>query len=81
LSIRKRPSLIWATLQNDICYYHAFRHKAQVMRKRLKKSGIEDQLRRKVAASLADQRKSIAASKVFKRLHGIHSTASRNASS
>jgi hypothetical protein len=50
------------------------------MRKK-KKSGIEDQLRKKVAASLADPRKSVAASKVFKRLRTIHSTATRTASS
>jgi hypothetical protein len=41
------------------------------MRKKSKRSGIEDQLRRKVAASLADPRKSIAASKIFKRLRAI----------
>jgi hypothetical protein len=51
------------------------------MRKKSKKSEIQDQLRKKVAASLADPRKSIAASKVFKRLRGIHSAATRNASS
>jgi hypothetical protein len=49
------------------------------MRKKSKKS--EDQLRNKVAASLADQRKSIAASKVFKHLRAIHSAATRTASS
>jgi hypothetical protein len=49
------------------------------MRKKLKKSGIEDQLRKKVAASLADPRKSIAASKVFKRLRAIHSAATMTA--
>jgi hypothetical protein len=47
------------------------------MRKKSKKSGIEDKLRKKVAASLADPRKSVAASKVFKRLRPIHSAATR----
>jgi hypothetical protein len=42
------------------------------MRSKLKKSEIEDQLRKKVAASLADPRKSVAASSVFKRLRAIH---------
>jgi hypothetical protein len=51
------------------------------MRKKSKKSGMEDQLRKKVAASLADPRKSIAASKVFKRLRAIHFAAARTASS
>jgi hypothetical protein len=51
------------------------------MRKKSKKPGIEDQLRKKVAASLDDPGKSIAASKVFKRLRGIHSAATRAASS
>jgi hypothetical protein len=51
------------------------------MPKKSKKSGIEDQLRNKVAASLADARKSVAASKVFKRLRAIHSAATRIASS
>jgi hypothetical protein len=51
------------------------------MRKKSKKSGIEDALRKKVAASLADPRKSIAASNVFKRLRAIHSAAIRTASS
>jgi hypothetical protein len=55
--------------------------KIEVMRKKTKKSGMEDQLRKKVAASLADPRKSIAASKVFKHQRGIHSAAIRNASS
>jgi hypothetical protein len=41
---------------------------------------IEDALRKKVAASLADPRESIAASKVFKRLRAIHSAATRTAS-
>jgi hypothetical protein len=49
------------------------------MRKKSKKS--EDALRKKVAASLADPRKGVAASKVFKRLRGIHSAATRTASS
>ncbi|MEA2837891.1 MAG: hypothetical protein QOD89_2441 [Bradyrhizobium sp.] len=66
---------------DDACYYHAPGANAQVMRKKSKKSGIEDQLRKKVAASLANPRKSIAASKVFKRLRAIHSAAIRNASS
>jgi hypothetical protein len=51
------------------------------MRKKSKKSGTENQLRKKVAASLADLRKSVAPSKVFNRLRGIHSAATRNASS
>jgi hypothetical protein len=52
------------------------------MQKKSTKSGIEDQqLRKKVAASLADPRKSIAASKIFKRLRAIHSAATRTASS
>jgi hypothetical protein len=46
-----------------------------------KKSEIEHQLRKKVAASLADPRKSVAASKVFKRLRAIRSAATKNASS
>jgi hypothetical protein len=50
------------------------------MRKKSEKSGIEDELRKKVAASLADPRKSIAVSKVFKRLRAIHSAATRIAS-
>jgi hypothetical protein len=51
------------------------------MQKKLKKSGIEDQLRKKVTASLADPRKGIPASKVFKRLRAIHSATIRKASS
>jgi hypothetical protein len=51
------------------------------MQKKSKKSEIEDQLRKKVTASLGDPRKSIAASKVFKRLRAIHSVATRKASS
>jgi hypothetical protein len=51
------------------------------MQKKSKKSEIENRLRKKVAASLADPRKNIAASKVFKRLRTIHSAATRNASS
>jgi hypothetical protein len=62
---------------DDACYYHAPGTNAQVMRKKSKKSGIEDELRKKVAASLADRRKNIAASKVFKRLRAIHSAAKR----
>jgi hypothetical protein len=65
----------------DACYYHAPDTNAQVMRKKSKKSRIEDQLRKKVAASLADTRKGIAAPKVFKRLRAIHSAATRTASS
>jgi hypothetical protein len=42
---------------------------------------IENQLRKKVAESLADPRKSVAASKVLKRLRAIHSAATRTASS
>jgi hypothetical protein len=49
------------------------------MRKKSNKSEMEDQLRKKIAASLADPRKSIA--KVFKRLRAIHSAATRTASS
>jgi hypothetical protein len=66
-------------LYNDVCYYHAPVTNAQVMRKKSKKSGIEDQLRRKMAASLADPRKNVAASKVFKRLRAIHSAATMRA--
>jgi hypothetical protein len=51
------------------------------MQKKSKKSGIEDQLRQKVAASLGDPRKSVAASRVFKRLRAIHSVSTRKASS
>jgi hypothetical protein len=51
------------------------------MRKKSNKSGTEDQLRKKVAASLADPRKSVVASKVFKRLRTIHSAATRTSSS
>jgi hypothetical protein len=51
------------------------------MRKKSKRSGIEDQLRKKVAASLADPGKSIAASKVFRRLSDIISAPTRAASS
>jgi hypothetical protein len=51
------------------------------MVKKSKKSGIEDQLSKKVAASLADPRKSIAAAKVFKCLRAIHSAATKTASS
>jgi hypothetical protein len=51
------------------------------MRTKSRKSGIEDQLRKKVAASLADPRKSIAASKVFERLRAIHAVATRKTSS
>ena len=68
-------------LRDNACYYHAPGTNAQVMRKKSKKSGMEYQLRKKVAASLADPRKSIAASKVFKRLRTIHSAATRTASS
>jgi hypothetical protein len=50
------------------------------MPKKSKRPGIEDQLRKRVAASLADPRKSVAASKVFKRLRAIHSAATRTAS-
>jgi hypothetical protein len=49
------------------------------MRKILKKSEVEDHLRKNVTASLADPRKSVAALKVFKRLRAIHSAATRNA--
>jgi hypothetical protein len=66
---------------DDACYYHAPGTNAQVMRRKSKKSGLKDQLGKKVAASLADPRKSIAASKVFKRLRAIHSAATRTASS
>jgi hypothetical protein len=45
------------------------------------KSALERQLRRKIAASLADPRKSVPASKTFKRLRAIHSAATRTASS
>jgi hypothetical protein len=48
---------------DDACYYHAPGTNAQVMRKKSKKSGMEDRLRKKVAASIADPRKSVAASK------------------
>jgi len=51
------------------------------MRKKSQKSGAEDQLRKKVATSLADARKSVPASKVFKRLRAIHSAATRTPSS
>jgi hypothetical protein len=51
------------------------------MQKTLNKPGIEDQLRKKIAASLADPRKSIPASKVFKRLRAVHSAATSSASS
>jgi predicted solute-binding protein len=40
------------------------------MQKKSKQSEIDDQLRKKVTASLADPRKNIAASKVFKHLRG-----------
>jgi hypothetical protein len=53
-------------LDDDTCYYHAPGISAQVIPKESKKSG--DQLRKKVVPSLADPRKSIAASDVFKRL-------------
>jgi hypothetical protein len=51
------------------------------MQKKTKKSEIEDQLRKKVVPSLADPRKSVAASNVFKRLRAIHSAATRKTSS
>jgi hypothetical protein len=52
------------------------------MRKKLKKLGIEYQLRKKLAAALADPRRSIPASNVFKRLRAIHAAATtRTASS
>jgi hypothetical protein len=51
------------------------------MQKKSKKTEIEHQLRKKVVASLADRRKSVAASKVFKRLRAIHSAATGKASS
>jgi antitoxin ParD1/3/4 len=49
------------------------------MRKKSKKSEIESQLRKKVAASLADPRKSIAATDVFKRLRAAHAKAVKEA--
>jgi hypothetical protein len=45
------------------------------MRKKSKKSGIEDPLRKKVAASLADPRKGISAQEVFGRLRAVHNKA------
>jgi hypothetical protein len=51
------------------------------MRKKSKKSVMEDELPKKVAASLADPRKSIVASKVSNRLRAIHSAATRTSSS
>jgi hypothetical protein len=48
---------------------------------KLNKSGIEDQLGKKIAASLADPRNSIPASKAFKRLRAVHSAATKTASS
>jgi hypothetical protein len=76
-----RPSLFPARLDDGFCYYPAPGARAEVTRTKLKKSRIEDQLRKKVAASLADPRKNVAASKVFKRLRAIHSAAIKKASS
>jgi hypothetical protein len=81
LSIEKTFAVFRARWDNGFCYYHAPVAKAQVMQKKSKKSGIEEQLRKKVAVSLADPRKSVAASRVFKRLRAIHSLATRKASS